>query len=74
MLLLGKETPNLSVPFLAFYGDFYSATILEDGTYESLLAGNDSYTTADQFHNSIWGYDHTMQYNNTDLGTDPKQR
>lgn len=72
--LLGKETPNLSVPFLAFYGDFYSAPILEDGTYESLLAGNDSYTTADQFHNSIWGYDHTMQYNNPDLGTAPKQR
>ena len=54
--LLSDETPNLSVPFLAFYGDFGEAPILEEGTYETLLGGDRAYTTADHFHNSIWSY------------------
>lgn len=51
--LLSDETPNLSVPFLAFYGDFSDGPILE-ATYESLLGGYSSYNMADQFHSALW--------------------
>ncbi|MGM9640198.1 MAG: S8 family serine peptidase [Faecousia sp.] len=54
--LLSDETPNLTVPFLGFYGDFDDAPILEEGSYETLLGGIHSYTTADQLHNSLVGY------------------
>lgn len=47
---------SLSAPFLAFYGDFGEGPILEEGTYETLLGGEHSYYTADQFHNSIWSF------------------
>lgn len=53
--LLSKDTANLSVPFLAFYGNFGDGPILEEGTYDSLLGGDRAYSTADQFHNAIWG-------------------
>lgn len=52
--LLSDSTPNLSVPFLAFYGDFGEGPVLEEGTYDTLLGGEHAYTTADQFHNAIW--------------------
>lgn len=54
--LSSKDSVNLSVPFLAFYGDFGEGPILEEGTYETLMGGLSGYTTADQFHNSIWSY------------------
>ena len=52
--LLSDSTPNLSVPFLAFYGDFGEGPVLEEGSYDTLLGGEHAYTTADQFHNAIW--------------------
>lgn len=52
--LLSKDTANLSVPFLAFYGDFGEGPALEEGTYDTLLGGDRTYATADQFHNAIW--------------------
>lgn len=52
--LLSEDSVNLSVPFLAFYGDFGEGPILEEGTYDSILGGDKSYYTADQFHNAIW--------------------
>lgn len=52
--LLSDETPNLSLPFLAFYGDFGQGPVLEEGAYDTLLGGDKAYTTADQFHNAIW--------------------
>lgn len=51
--LLSEDTPNLSVPFLAFYGDFSDGPIIESG-YESLLGGTHSYNMADQFHSALW--------------------
>ncbi len=52
---LHSETDvSLSVPFLGFYGAFGEAPVLEEGTYESLMGGDKAYTTADQFHNSLW--------------------
>lgn len=53
--LLSDETPSLTVPFLGFYGNYDDAPILEEGTYETLLGGIHSYTTADQLHNSLTG-------------------
>lgn len=53
--LLSDETPNLSVPFLTFYGDFSDGPIF-DATYDSLLGGYNSYNMADQFHSALWGY------------------
>lgn len=52
--LLSEDSVNLSVPFLAFYGDFGEGPILEEGTYDSILGGDKSFYTADQFHNAIW--------------------
>ena len=45
---------SLSVPFLGFYGAFGEAPVLEEGAYESLMGGDQAYTTADQFHNALW--------------------
>ena len=54
--LLSEDNVTLSVPFLAFYGDFGEGPVLEEGTYDTLLGGVEyGYTTADQFHNSLWG-------------------
>ncbi len=53
--LLSDETPNLTVPFLAFYGEFDDASVFEAGDYVNLLGGSKSYNMADQYHNSIWG-------------------
>lgn len=59
--LLGENTPSLTVPFLGFYGDFTQAPTLEEGAYDTILAGERSYYIADQVHNSIftqaWAYD-----------------
>lgn len=54
--LLSEETPSLTVPFLGFYGDFETAPILEPTGIETALSGVSSYTSADQFINSIWTY------------------
>lgn len=54
--LLSDDTPNLTVPFLGFYGDFDDAPILEEGSYETILGGSHSYYTADQFHSGVWSY------------------
>lgn len=54
--LLNAEGVSLSIPFLGFYGDWGKAPVLESGTYDTLLGGEKSYTTANQFHNSIWSY------------------
>lgn len=54
--LLSEDSVTLSAPFLAFYGDFGEGPVLEEGTYDTLLGGVEyGYTTADQFHNSLWG-------------------
>ncbi len=54
--LLSEDSVTLSVPFLAFYGDFGEGPVLEEGSYDTLLGGVEyGYTTADQFHNSLWG-------------------
>ena len=54
--LLSEDNVTLSAPFLAFYGDFGEGPALEEGTYDTLLGGVEyGYTTADQFHNSLWG-------------------
>ena len=54
--LLSEDNVTLSAPFLAFYGDFGEGPVLEEGTYDTLLGGVEyGYTTADQFHNSLWG-------------------
>lgn len=60
--LLGSdaETVDLSVPFLAFYGDYDAAPILEEGSYETLMAGEQSYSTADQFHSALWGTEYVQ--------------
>lgn len=52
--LLNAEGVSLSIPFLGFYGDWGKAPVLESGTYDTLLGGEKSFTTANQFHNSIW--------------------
>lgn len=57
----GEDTPNLTVPFLGFYGDFESAPILEPTGIETTLSGVSSYNTADQFINSIWTYVPAME-------------
>lgn len=62
--LLSDETPNLTVPFLAFYGDFDAAPILEEGTYETTLGGSHSYVNADQFYSGLW----STEYGNDELG------
>lgn len=41
-------------PSLGFYGAFGEAPVLEEGAYESLMGGDQAYTTADQFHNALW--------------------
>ena len=46
---------SLSVPFLGFYGNWNEAPMFESGGYDTLLCGERSYVTADQFHNSMWG-------------------
>ncbi len=53
--LTGLETGNLSVPFLAFYGEFDDAPILETGSAASLLGGEHAYGTADHIHNQLVG-------------------
>ena len=54
--LLSEDSVTLSAPFLAFYGDFGEGPVLEEGSYDTLLGGVEyGYTTADQFHNSLWG-------------------
>lgn len=54
--LLSEDGVTLSAPFLTFYGDFGEGPILEEGTYETLMGSVETaYTTADQFHNSLWG-------------------
>ncbi|MGM9640037.1 MAG: S8 family serine peptidase [Faecousia sp.] len=62
--LLGEKTPNLTVPFLGFYGDYTQTPTLEEGTYDTILAGERSYYIADQVHNSIftqaWAYDNEL--------------
>ena len=63
--LLSEDNVTLSVPFLAFYGDFGEGPVLEEGTYETLMGSTEStYITADQFHNSLLGsrpvYDRTL--------------
>ena len=63
--LLSEDSVTLSVPFLAFYGDFGEGPVLEEGTYETLMGSPEAaYTTADQFHNSLWSgrpvYDRTL--------------
>ena len=64
--LLSEDSVTLSVPFLAFYGDFGEGPVLEEGTYETLMGGTEyGYTTADQFHNSLWS---TRPVYDSDLG------
>ena len=63
--LLSEDNVTLSAPFLAFYGDFGEGPVLEEGTYETLMGSAETaYTTADQFHNSLWSgrpiYDRTL--------------
>ena len=53
--LTGLETGNLNVPFLAFYGEFDDAPILETGSAASLLGGEHAYGTADHIHNQLVG-------------------
>lgn len=59
--LLSEDTSSLNVPFLGFYGDFEAAPILEPGGIETTLSGVSSYTSADQFINSIWTYAPAVQ-------------
>ncbi len=52
--LLSDDTPNLTVPFLAFYGDYGAAPIMDDQSYVGLLGGKKGYNAADQFQSAIW--------------------
>ena len=54
--LTSKDAVTLSVPFLAFYGDFGAAPVAETGSYATLLGGERSYNTADQVVSGIYSY------------------
>ena len=65
--LLSEETPSLSVPFLAFYGDYGAAPVVEEETYETLVSDSQPVTTADQFHNAIWGFQPAYSFGHAQL-------
>lgn len=54
--LTSKDAVTLSVPFLAFYGDFGAAPVAETGSYATILGGERSYNTADQVVSGIYSY------------------
>lgn len=54
--LTSKDAVTLSVPFLAFYGEFGAAPVAETGSYATLLGGERSYNTADQVVSGIYSY------------------
>lgn len=54
--LSGSDVVTLSVPFLAFYGDFGAAPLAETGSYATLAGGLRAYNTADQVVSGIYSY------------------
>ncbi len=54
--LTSTDSVTLSVPFLAFYGDFGAAPVAETGSYATTMGGDRAYNTADQVVTGIYSY------------------